>query len=39
MKIYKSNERFSYALTSKKEWIPFVTFNSLYQMEIIDSYK
>lgn len=39
MKIFSCSERFNTELTIKKEWIPSITFNSQYEISILEKYK
>lgn len=39
MNILPCKSRFTYELTSKKEWIPEITFSSRYELGIIDKFK
>jgi len=39
MKILKCSERFNTELTLRKEWIPNITFNTQYEISILEKYK
>lgn len=39
MIILNCSERFNTSLTIKKEWIPFITFNTQYEISILEKYR